>query len=278
MNRAPFRLFLAVVLLCGSASLSQVHPGRDQPAHDLVHEVVSNELNAQQRDHTHWMYQLETEKAGAKEVMAVIETIDGDLTRLLSRNGQLLTAQQRKEEDQRTEKFINNPEEQRKRQQDQNEDMRKAGQLLALLPDALNFSYAERKGNTIKLNFQPNPAFRPPSREARAFHEMEGQLVVDEGQKRLTEIHGQLSNAVHFGLLGHLDPGGTLDMRQQEVSSKHWEITLLKVNMKGKALFFKKINVQQDEMRSHFRQVPDDLTLPQGREWLQKINYPFLDF
>jgi hypothetical protein len=216
------------------------------------------------------MYRLETEKAGTREVMAVIETIAGDLTRLLSSNDQLLTDQQRIEEDQRTEKFINNPEEQRKRQHDQNEDVHKAEQLLAVLPDALNFSYAERDGSTITLNFQPNPEFHPTSREAHAFHEMEGQLIVDEGEKRVREIRGHLRNTVHFGLLGHLDPGGTFDVRQEEVGQKHWEITLLKVNMRGKALVFKTINVQQDETRSHFQQVPNTLTLPEARDLLQK--------
>jgi hypothetical protein len=216
------------------------------------------------------MYRLETGKAGAREVMAVIETSDGDLTRLLSRNGQLLTDQQRAEEDHRTEKFINNPEEQRKRQHDQNEDIHKAEHLLALLPDALNFSYAERDGNTITLNFQPNPEFHPPSREAHAFHEMEGQLIVDGGQKRVREFRGHLRDTVHLGLLGHLDRGGTFDVRQEEVAEKHWEITLLKVNMKGKALFFKTIDVKQDETRSHFQQAPDLLTLPQARDLLQK--------
>ncbi|MGA7631388.1 MAG: hypothetical protein WCB11_11505, partial [Terriglobales bacterium] len=35
-------------------------------------------------------------------------------------------------------------------------------------------------------------------------------------------------------------------------------------------LFFKTISVQQDEARSNFRQVPDDLTLAQAAEELQK--------
>jgi hypothetical protein len=67
-----------------------------------------------------------------------------------------------------------------------------------------------------------------------------------------------------------LDPGGTFDVRQEEVAPNHWEITFLKVNMKGKALFFKTINVQQNEMRSHFHQVPETLTLMQAMDLLQK--------
>src|SRR5258708_31384625 len=90
----------------------------------------------------------------------------------------------------------------------------KAKQLLALLPDALNFSFAERNGDTVNLNFQPNPAFHPPSREAHAFHEMEGQIILDGKQWRLAEIKGDLRNAVHFGILGHLYPACTFDTRQ----------------------------------------------------------------
>jgi len=47
------------------------------------------------------------------------------------------------------------------------------------------------------------------------------------------------------GLLGHLHPGGTLDVKQAEVAPGYWELTVLNVHMKGKALFFKTIAVNQ---------------------------------
>ena len=40
------------------------------------------------------------------------------------------------------------------------------------------------------------------------------------------------------------------------------------VDMKGKALLFKTINVQQTETRSDFQRVPDDLTLTQAADIL----------
>jgi hypothetical protein len=270
MKRMMFWRSMIAILLCSPAMVSQVRPDQNQSANDLVREIVRNELKALDQDHTCWMYRLETEKGGTRDVLEVAETKQGDLTRLIAKGGQPLSAEQRAEEDKRTEAFINNSQQQKRRQQEQNEDIRKARQLLALLPDALNFSFAERNGDTAKLNFQPNPAFHPPSRAAHTFQEMEGQLIVDEKQKRLMEIHGHLENAVHFGILGHLDPGGTFDVRQQEVAPNHWEITFLKVNMKGKALFFKNIDVQQHEMRSDFRQVPETLTLSQAKDLLQK--------
>jgi hypothetical protein len=40
--------------------------------------------------------------------------------------------------------------------------------------------------------------------------------------------------------------------------------------MMGRALFFKTIAVQQNYQRSNFKPVPDNLTLVQGAEMLQK--------
>jgi len=261
MKRIWFRWSVIAVLLYSPAVVSQVLPDQAQSANDLIRQMVSNELKALDQDHSSWMYRLETEKGGTKEVLEVAETKQGDLTRLVAKGGQPLSDEQRKEEDQRTEEFIKNPEQQKKRQQEQDEDIRKAKRLLALLPDALNFSFAERNDDRVTLSFQPNPAFHPPSREAHSFQEMEGQIILDGKQGRLMEINGHLKNAVHFGILGHLDPGGTFDVRQGEVAPNHWEVTSLKVNMKGKALFFKTIDVQQNETRSHFHQVPETLTL-----------------
>jgi hypothetical protein len=41
--------------------------------------------------------------------------------------------------------------------------------------------------------------------------------------------------------------------------------------MKGKALFFKTIAVQQNYRRSNFKQVTGDLTIAQGVEMLEKM-------
>jgi hypothetical protein len=72
------------------------------------------------------------------------------------------------------------------------------------------------------------------------------------------------------GLLGHLDKGGEFHVKQSEVSPGYWEITLLHVNMHGKALFFKTIVVQENEIRTNFQRVPDNLTLSEAAEQLQK--------
>ena len=101
-------------------------------------------------------------------------------------------------------------------------------------------------------------------------HTMEGVLWVNGKQKRLAEISGHLTRPVKFGggLLGHLDAWGHFYVKQEEVQPGYWELTVLDVAMKGKALFFKTIGVREEMKRSMFRRVRDDLTAAQGAHLL----------
>ncbi len=108
-------------------------------------------------------------------------------------------------------------------------------------------------------------------------HAMEGVLWVNGRQKRLVEISGHLTHPVKFGggLLGHLDAGGHFYVKQEEVQAGYWELAVLDVEMKGKALFFKTIGVQEEMKRSMFRRVRDDLTAAQGANLLyQQVRTP----
>ncbi|HEY0308267.1 MAG TPA: hypothetical protein VGB94_08900 [Acidobacteriaceae bacterium] len=265
-----FRSSIAIAFLAGSTLASPLPAEQPaQPANDLVRQVVDHELHSQ--DNTLWHYRAKTVQSGTVDLVNVVETKRVDLRHVYRRNGNPLTPDQRKSDDEVMERLISSPREQQKQQRTQEQDKRQTMDMLALLPKALLFDYAQRNGNIVKLNFHPNPAFNPPSREAHVFHEMEGQLTVDEEQKRIVEFSGHLIRSVRFGFfLGHLDQGGTFAVHQEQVAPNHWELTRLKVNMNGKALFFKTINVQQNEERSDFKQVPNTLTLSQAAELLRK--------
>lgn len=266
------RFFPAVLLLGIAASSFSTAQAQEPSANELAKEVVTHELQTQDSDHTHWEYRLETEKSGKKEVKEVVETKDGDLKKLLSTNGQPLNQSQEKAEETRLQKLVSNPQEQQKLQRSRADDEKKTKQLFSMIPQAFLFSYGEKNGDKVTLNFKPNPKFHPPNREASALHQMQGHMIVDNKEKRLVEISGQLMNEVKFGggLLGHLDPGGTFDVKQTEVAPEHWEISTMDVEMKGKALFFKTIAVQEKELHSQFKSVPESLTLEQGKQLLDK--------
>jgi hypothetical protein len=83
-------LTLAIILLGLSAPSQSVPSGRGS-ANDLARRVITNELKFQD-DHTNWMYRLEKEQNGKKQVEEIIETKEGSLSRLLSINDRSLSA------------------------------------------------------------------------------------------------------------------------------------------------------------------------------------------
>ena len=255
---SPFLSFVPVL-----AQSSQVQPNA------LIREVVQNEMRAEDQDNSHWMFRLDTEnKNGPREVDEVVETRNGDLKRPILINGRELTPKERQEADRQ---LGHNPQTLQKTLKDKNEDAARSKRLLGMLPEAFTFSSGGQRGDLRQVTFKPNPGFHPKSHEAEVFHAMEGQIWVDEKQKRLAEISGHLIEPVKFGggLLGHLDKGGTFDVKQKEVAPGYWELTLLNVDMKGKVLFFKTISVHQKESRTEFKRVSDNLTVAQAADTLR---------
>ncbi len=255
---------IVTIILLGSNALSQSDSERlGMPAVDLARKVVTNELKVQDEEHDHWMYRLEKEESGKKQVEEIIETNDGSLSQLLSLGGHPLDAKQQWKENRRMQGLVSHPDEQRNLQQASNKKAEQGARLFRILPDVFVFSYAGRQGKLVTLTFRPNPNYEPPSLEARVLHAMEGEMTVDTKQERLTALNGHLVEDVKFGggLLGHLDKGGRFEVRQKEVAPGHWEVTILSVDMKGKALLFKTISVQEKENHSDFHREPDDLTL-----------------
>jgi len=264
---------IVTIILLGSTAFPQSDSERlGMSANELARKVVTNELKVQNEDLGHWMYRLEKKDAGKKQVQEIVETKDGSLSRLLSTDGRPLDAKQQQKESRRIQRLVNNPGEQRKLQQASSKKAEQGERLFKILPDVFVFGYAGCQGDLIKLSFRPNPNFRPPSIEARVFQNMEGEMTVDSKQERLAAINGHLMEDVKFGggLLGHLDKGGKFEVSQTEVAPGHWEMTVLDVDMKGKVLLFKTISVQETENHSDFHRVPDDLTLAQAADILNK--------
>src|ERR1700730_47481 len=241
-------------------------------AGELLRKVVNSELKAQANDHTHWMYEVKAGVSGKEQVKVAVQTREGYLDRLKFVNGQPITQEQEKQEDQRIARLVKNPAERKKQQRAQEQDARKTERLFKMLPDAVTATYGQREGELVEILFKPNPHFHPPSHEAAVFHAMTGRIWINTRENRLVEIEGHLTRGVKFGggLLGHLDKGGEFHVKQSEVAPGLWEITLLHVNMHGKALFFKTIAVQENEIRTNFQRVPDNLALSEAAQQLQK--------
>ena len=74
----------------------------------LARDVAANELRAH-RTFSPWIYTLRKYDGGRKEVLRVVNTKDGPLARIISRNGQPLNKEQQQRENQRIQRLLHDP-------------------------------------------------------------------------------------------------------------------------------------------------------------------------
>ena len=257
---------LCVVGICASSLSART---QENPR-ELVATMVHNELNAGAQK-WYWMYVDKKQQDGRTEVARVIETRQCWLTWPISITGNSASD---KEDSQRAKfkQLVNDPAACGKQRTEVNQDDAKADNLLRILPDVFLYNAESEQDGKIRLHFRPNPDFRPPTHEAKVFHNMQGTLVIDKKETRLVSIDGKLMSDVNFGMgvLAKLHKGGTFKAVQSEIKPGDWELTLLDVHIKGRALFFKTISEQQHEVKTDFQPVGTDITVAQAAEMVKK--------
>src|SRR5271169_5067023 len=111
------KVMLTVILLASNALPQSETERLGMSANELAQNVVTSELKFQDQDPGRWLYRLEKEESGRKQVLEILETKNGSLSRLLSVDGRLLDAKQEQKENQRLQRLVSHPDEQRKLQQ-----------------------------------------------------------------------------------------------------------------------------------------------------------------
>ena len=262
------------IALCGLlfVGLSPLHAQEGKEAKEIVRRAMQAELAADLNDHTRWRYR-DDQRDGTNTVSTVVETDYGSVKRLISRNGRPLTEDEARVEEQRLQAFIHDPALLAKQKRDGVQDGKNAEELLRMLPEAFNWKVQSEDAEKITLHFEPNPNFGPPDMQGRVLGEMSGELVVDKGQNRIETISGKLTQdvTIGWGLLGRLREGGTFRVERREVAPRLWQITETHVHIVGKALFFKNIGQQQDEVQTEFTQVPGETSLEQAAEMSKSL-------
>jgi hypothetical protein len=261
--RSWLTLVMVILLSLPRFAAAQSQSNLQLPAADLVKAVIRSEFSASGMSEVRWKYLLIKEVDGKQETREVVETKSGSLERLIAIAGRPLTTSQQREETERILRLSHDTGEQLKLDQTRKKDAEQCDAFLKMVPEAFLFEYAGESGRLTKLVFKPNPAFRPSSREGKVLHEMAGEMWVYTKQQRFVSISGQVMNEVKFagGLLGHLEKGGQFAVKRTEVAPSQWEVTEMAVNMRGKALLFKTISVQQKELHRNFERVPDDISI-----------------
>ena len=238
-----------------------------QTPRDIVRQAVQTELAASRNDHSRWLYFEIDNRPGNSVKQWVADAGPASLTRVVERNGQPLSESQQRQE---MAAFINNPRAQSRQHKSSQHDDQQAAELLGLLPDAFIWNKTGEQNGDILLHFRPNPQFAPPDMEARVFAAMEGDMAVDARQHRIASLRGRLVRDIKiaYGLLGQLNAGGTFNVERRELRPSVWEITETHVHIQGHVLIFKTISENEDDVKSHFHEIPSSTSLSQAESAL----------
>lgn len=244
------------------------------PADELVKRAVETQLK-DPGGNIHFMYRLHRQTPDRDEVREILETRDGTLARLIMTNGKPLNADQQQAEQQRLNRYVNDPSQWQQRRKRQKEDEDRSNKMLAALPNAFLYTYdgveTDANGEQLtRLKFKPNSNYDAPSRDLRVFEGMQGEMWVDAAANRLVRMQAKLTRDVDFGwgILGRLYHGGSFEIEQRDIGDGRWDVVKTVLNFDGKELMFKGIHIKDTETLSDFHRVPEKLTLAQGIKML----------
>ena len=241
-------------------SFSSIHA---QSPQQIIQQTVDSERAADRNDHSNWIYLEESDKPKEHVLQWVAATQRGNVERVLERDARQLPESEQRE---LIQKYLHDPRAQKKQVEEDSHDNKQIDDLLKLLPEAFIWTQTGATATTTSLHFEPAPNFHPPTREARVFSSMTGDLVVDNQQHRICKVKGHLMHDVTFGggLLGRLKERSSFALEQQQVGPSLWELTAIHVHLEGNALLFKSVSLQQDDKRSKFQPQAADATLEQA--------------
>lgn len=212
---------------------------------------------------------------GSSRTTLEIDTAHGVVSRLLKVDGNSPAPMQCAHNLAQLDRVASSARLQRSLLKNQESSLSRREQLFQAIPRAFIFHYqgVEKGTGWIRMGYSPNPAFRPSSRVEAVLQGLAGDMWVDPSSQHLVRIDGRVIKSVSFGwgIFAKLYPGGTYLMEQAEVPGGDWQVTKLRVNLHGTMLVFMKLNVDMKEVFGSFREMPDDLTIPDAVEMLKRV-------
>ncbi len=213
-------------------------------------------------------------RVGSKGDMTreIIASRDGNVGRLVERDGQPITAAEDADERERLNDLISSPDDFYRHHRKDLETRDSVIKVVGLMPEAMLYSYAlgqpQLKGSQgeVVLDFHPNPNFHPPTMFAECLTGLEGRVWIDPRTRTLTRIEARVLRPVNmgFGILAKIYPGGTLSLDQTNVGEDHWVYSHLDEHVTARVLMVKNYPENTVITSWDFRPMPSLLSYQDG--------------
>ena len=199
----------------------------------------------------------------------VIESAQGNVARLIQRDGKPITRSEDADERSRLNDILASPNDFLKHQERNSAGLTYANQLIKLLPEAGRYTYApgqpQPPGATspqVVIDFEPNPQFRPPTMIAELLTGLKGRVWIDEGTGTMTRIEGDIIRPVNFGwgIVARIYPGGHVEFEQTCVDGKRWIYSHLDMNITVREVLLHTVNDKTKMRAWNFELLPSPVS------------------
>jgi hypothetical protein len=213
----------------------------------------------------------------------VIESKDGNVARLVERNGQPLTADEDAAERDRLGADISSPDDFFRHEKRENANQEEVMQLVRLMPQAMIYSYAPgapqtnvQQGQEVVLDFHPNPAFRPPTMYAEMLTGLEGRVWIDARSQCIRRVEAHVLRPVNFGfgVLAKIFPGGTVELEQTHAAGDRWVYSHVAENLTARVLMVRTVPENAAVTSWDFRPMASPLPYQDAIRTLLSMSVP----
>ncbi|HSY34928.1 MAG TPA: hypothetical protein VK814_04185 [Acidobacteriaceae bacterium] len=202
----------------------------------------------------------------------VLVSREGNVGRMVERDGQPLTAAEDADERERLNDEISSPDAFLRHHRKDLDTRDSVIKVVGLMPQAMLYSYApgqpQLKGSTgeVVLDFRPNPEFHPPTMFAECLTGLEGRVWIDPRTRTLSRIEARVLRPVNmgFGILAKIYPGGTLALDQVDLGNDHWVYSHLDEHVTARVLMVKNYPENTVVTSWDFRPMPALLSYQDG--------------
>jgi len=261
LHRAPFRIAIFACLALALAAAADV-PRQDSRAlsPDEIRALVDRAITNQHRnDDALAEYERREQRQARKDesdtllsedkTFRVVPTGTGTLRLLLEENGRPISPELHRRQLRDLEQALRwalEPAEgkQKRRVEKFDKRSRERTEMVDALRDAFLFTWQGREASNgralVRLLFEPNPAFKPRSRNTEMFRHARAVVWIDETAAQLVRIEAEIATDISIGggFLGKIYRGGRFVLEQSQVAEGVWFPVRYDYNFAGRKIFF----------------------------------------
>jgi hypothetical protein len=211
-----------------------------------------------------------------------IESRQGDVARLIERNGHPITPTEDAAERDRLNTILTSPSDFLRHHKRDSAMRSDVNQLVRLLPTAMTYSFTpgqpQLPGATpqIAIDFRSNPNFKPPTMLSESLTGIEGRMWIDATSRRVTRIEGHFLKTVNFGfgIVARIFPGGTIELEQTNAGGDRWVYSHLVEHLTVRAMMVKTIPEDSKMTASDFQLLPKPVDFQEAVRQLLAMPIP----